>query len=359
MKVNAFEGKEKDTKENTLTHDALRSIIQEAKDNKVDSLKDAVLKHAGTYGIDNIEVLFPDARNVTNPPEFVKRDDSWVQGVLSGTRHTPFSRVKSITADITADEARAKGYIKGTQKKEEVFPVMTRQTSPTTIYKKQKLDRDDIIDITDFDVVAWLRTEMRMMLDEEIARAVLIGDGRAVDNPDKIKDGSTDGVGVRPIYTDADFYSIKVTLPADITPQDSIDAILKAHIDYEGSGAPVFYTTKSALIDMLLVRDAMGRRLYNTETELATALGVSRIVSSVDVMKGVSRVVGANTLDLIGISVNLRDYVIGADRGGQVAMFDDFDIDFNQYKYLLETRISGALVRHNSAIVIEKIRAAG
>ncbi len=355
MKQNVFDQKEAT---NTLSHDQLNGILTQAYNEKAKSLKEVFLAHATTYGIDNIEVLFPEARNLTNPPEWVKREDDWVPGVINGTRKTPFSRIKSVTADITADEARAKGYIKGAQKLEEVFPVMSRVTTPCTIYKKQKLDRDDIIDITDFDVVQWIRQEMRMMLDEEIARAILIGDGREITDPDKIQDGST-GAGVRPIWTDDDFYVVHVVIPADATPDMFVDAILRAQIDYKGSGGITYYTTKGNVIDMLLIKDGFGRRLYNNEADLAIAMGVNNVVSSVDVMRDQTRVVSGETRKLIGIGVNLRDYTVGADRGGQVAMFDDFDIDYNQYKYLIETRISGALIRHKSAIVIEQVQAEG
>lgn len=348
MKKNIFDTtkeEKKDTKK-TLTHDQFQTIIADAK--KRGSLKEAFLAHAATYGIENIEILFPDAKPLRTTPDFIKRDTTWVGGVLNETHHTPFSRIKSRFADITANDARAKGYITATMKTEEVFPVMKRETTPTTIYKKQKLDKDDITDITDFDVVNWLKGEMRGMLDEELARAVLIGDGRAVDDPERINP-----LNIRPIWTDDAFYSYKVELLANVSTADMIDEIIKARKHYKGTGVPSFYTTTDVLTDMLLLKDTTGRRLYNTVSELESVLRVSKIVE-VEVMEGVTRTVGPNTVSLIGLMVNLRDYTIGADRGGQVSMFDDFDIDYNQYKYLIETRCSGCLTRHKAAVVIEK-----
>ncbi len=352
MKENVFDKETQVAARPHLTKEQLDTIVHTAQ--KCGSFKDAFLAHAGDYGIDNIDVLFPDARAITNTPEFIKRRTEWVSGVLSGTHHTPFSRIKSLVADITEDEARAKGYIKGNQKKEEVFPVMKRVTTPTTIYKKQKLDREDIIDITELDVVMWIKQEMRLMLDEEIARAILIGDGRAVDDQDKINE-----TNIRPIYKDDDLYSVKVApLPATATAEDMIDAIIRARKLYKGTGNPTFYTTTDVMADMLLIKDSLGRRIYENEASLLSVLRVRAIVE-VEVMEGVSRVVGANTLNLLGILVNLQDYNVGADRGGNVSMFDDFDIDYNQYKYLIETRISGALTKPFSALVIEKAAAAG
>ncbi len=326
-------------------------MMNDIQSKKFLSLKDAFIAHAGDYGIDNIDILFPDARSITTTPDFVKRDDAWVERVLRSTRHTPFSRIKSITADITGDEARAKGYIKGNKKTEEVFNLLKRVTLPTTIYKKQKLDRDDVIDITEFDSVAWLRAEMRMMLDEEIARAILVGDGREPTDPDKINEEN-----IRPIYKDADLYSVKIKIPANATPAQKIEAINRSRVQYKGSGNPVYFTTETGLIDMLLLTDTIGRRLYNNEADLAAAMRVSAIIP-VEVMEGYNRMDtdGTTQLDLEGIIVNLRDYTIGADRGGQVAMFDDFDIDYNQMKYLIETRISGCLIRPYSAIVLEQV----
>lgn len=311
-----------------------------------------------TYGIANIDWLFPDARNINNgAPDFIKRDMDWVDDVINGTKHTPFSRVKMMFADITADEARAKGYVKGNQKVEEVFTLLRRSIDPQTVYKKQKLDRDDIVDITDFDVVAWIRQEMRMMLNEEIARAILVGDGRSGAAPDKIQEAH-----IKPIYNDDDLFTIKVRLPyvANETPDARakriINAAIRARIDYKGSGNPIFFTTAANHTEMLLIDDGIGHSLYKTDAELTTKLRSRKIVD-VPVMEGVERIVdveGTNvTYTLEAIIVNLSDYNVGTDRGGQINNFEDFDIDVNQHKYLIETRCSGALVRPKSAIVIE------
>lgn len=347
MKVNVFDkGKKKDDQEKTLSHSDFMEIVEDAK--KCGSLKESFLAHAQEYGIENIDILFPDAKTVTNPPDFIKRDTEWVSSVLNGVRHSPFSRIKSTAADITADEARARGYVKGNLKKEEVIKLLKRVTTPTTIYKKQKLDRDDIIDITDLNVVTWLKAEMRMMLDEELARAILIGDGREADSEDKINEEN-----IRPIWKDEDMYSHHVTVDADTEPDALIEAIIRARKEYKGSGSPAFYTTTEVLIDMLLLKDKIGRRLYSTQAELTSALGVSKIVE-VPVMEGQTRVVDGETRELIGLVVNLKDYTAGADKGGEVSMFDDFDIDYNQYKYLIETRCSGTLTHPKSALVFEK-----
>lgn len=353
MKKNVFDKKDEgDEKKNTLTHTQLQTILTDAQ--KCGSLKEAFLSHVQTYGIENIDYLFPDAKSVTPTPDFIKREMGWVPGVISGTTHTPFSRIKSMAADITADEARALGYVKGSLKKEEVIGLLKRITGPTTVYKKQKLDRDDIIDITDLDVVAWLKAEMRMMLDEELARAVLIGDGRDAESEDKIKEDC-----IRPISKDEDMYAHKVAIASDADASDMIDDIIRARVNYKGSGNPAFYTTPTILTNMLLVKDTTGRRIYNTEAELASALRVSRIVE-VPVMEGQVRETDeGDMMDLVGIIVNLKDYVMGADKGGNISMFDDFDIDYNQYKYLIETRCSGALVHPKSALVIEKEQPAG
>lgn len=353
MKKNVFE-KPAETNEGgqtVLMHADMVTILENAK--KVGSFKEAFLAHADTYGITDIEYLFPDAKTIANTPDFIKRRTEWVADVLNGVRHTPFSRIKSVHADITADEARAKGYVKGTLKKEEVIKLLRRVTTPKTIYKKQKLDRDDIIDITDFDVVVWLKAEMRLMLDEEIARAILIGDGREAEDADKINEEN-----VRPIWKDDDMYVIRLALEAGTTPSDMADAVLRSQIDYEGSGSLTLFASPDMIIDMLLVKDTQGRRLYNTEAELMAALGVSRIVR-VPLFKGQSRVDAGTTYNLNAIMVNLQDYAAGADRGGQVSMFDDFDIDYNQEKYLIETRLSGALTKPKSAIVVETKQAAG
>jgi hypothetical protein len=332
-----------------LSHEDVQGIVADA--TKRGSLKEAVEDYALQHGIENIEVLFPDAKAISDRPEFNKRRTEWVAGVLNGTRHTPFSRIKSLTADLTHDEARAKGYIKGTMKKEEFFSVSKRTTSPTTIYKKQKLDRDDIVDITDFDVVAWLKMEMRMMLEEEIARAILIGDGRDVSDEDKIKDpaGAVDGAGIRSIVNDHELYATTVNVNLNDTDSDYyevVEAVLRARRFFKGSGTPAFYTTEETLTEMLLSKDNFGRRRYKGVDELAAELRVSSVVP-VEVME--------DETDLIGIVVNLQDYNIGADKGGEVNLFDDFDIDYNQHKYLIETRVSGALVKIKSALVIKRV----
>ena len=301
--------------------------------------------------------LFPDARNLNTPPEFIKRDMGWVAKVMGAVRHSPFSRIKSMFADITEDDARAKGYIKGKLKKEEVFSLLKRTTTPTTIYKKQKMDRDDIVDITDFDVVAWLKREMRMMLDEEIARAILVGDGRLNSSDDKI-----DPMHIRPIWTDEDLFTVKalVTAAAGATTDEKakafIRAVVKSRKDYKGSGNPVLYTTEDMLTDCLLLEDMNGRVIYDTEEKLRSALRVSAIVT-VPVMEGLTRVDNeSKTRTLMGIIVNLTDYNVGADKGGAVSMFEDFDIDYNAQKYLIETRCSGALIKPYSAIAVEMIQ---
>lgn len=352
MTRNVFEQQngDKDKQKHVLSHDAIKGIVEDAQ--KLGSLKEAVEGYALKHGIENIEVLFPDARSVTDTPEFDQRRVEWVAGVIDGTRHSPFSRIKSIWADITYEDARAKGYIKGNLKKEEFFGVSKRITTPTTVYKKQKLDRDDIIDITDFDVVVWLKAEMRLMLDEEIARAVLIGDGRAVDDEDKIKDpmGASEGAGIRSILNDHDLYAATITVDDTATSTQVVDGIISSMGYYKGSGNPTFYTTLPNLTSLMLTRDEFGHRLWKTPSELAAELGVSAIVT-VEVME--------SEADLIGIIVNLKDYTIGADKGGEVSFFDDFDIDYNQYKYLLETRISGALTRIRSALVIKRAASGG
>lgn len=354
MKHNVFDN-EDNKQENVLSHSEMETIIKDAK--RFGSLKESFLQHADTYGIDDINYLFPDARTVTNQPEFIKREMGWVDKVMNGTHHTPFSRIKSIFADITEDEARAKGYIKGKLKKEEVFGLLKRTTTPTTIYKKQKLDRDDVIDIVDFDVVAWLKTEMRMMLNEEIARAILVGDGRGSSDDDKINESN-----IRPVWKDEDLYTIKSRLnitsasTADDKAKAFIRAAIKSRKDYKGSGTPTLFTTEDVLTDCLLLEDKNGRVIYDTIDKLATALRVKEIVT-VPVMENLRRQgtgsESSKQFDLYGIIVNLVDYNVGADKGGAVSMFDDFDIDYNQQKYLIETRCSGALVKPYSAIVLE------
>lgn len=345
VKHNVFDGTN-EMNGNALSHDAMETIIKDAK--RVGSLKESVLEHAEDYGIDGITWLFPEDRNLNTTPDFLQRDMGWVSAFMGAVHHTPFSRVKSQYADITEDDARARGYLKGKMKKEEVFSLLKRSTSPQTIYKKQKLDRDDVIDITDFDVVAWLKGEMRMMLDEEIARACLVGDGRLASDDDKISEDH-----VRPIANDADLFTIKaaVTASAGATDEEKAAAFIKTSIKsrkgYKGSGNPTLYTTEDMLSDMLLIEDKMGRPMYATETELATKLRVSKIVT-VPVLEN-AEVKGKK---LLGIIVNPVDYNIGADKGGAINMFDDFDIDYNQQKYLIETRISGALIKPYSAIVL-------
>ena len=349
MKHNVFEGKENENNE-VLSHDAMETILKDAK--RYGSLKESFLAHADTYGIKDIEWLFPDAKNVNMPPDFIKRDDSYVQKVMRGVHHVPFSRIKSMHANITADEARAKGYIKGKRKKEEVFTLLKRTTSPTTIYKKQKLDRDDVVDITDFDVVAWLKMEMRMMLDEEIARAILVGDGRLSDSDDKINEQC-----IRPISTDDDLYCVKapVAVAAAATEDDIakafIKTVIKSRKEYKGSGSPTLFTTEDVITNCLLLEDKNGRVIYDTVDKLATALRVKEIVA-VEVMEGAKTKVETVEKPLMAILVNLVDYYVGADKGGAVNMFDDFDIDYNQQKYLMETRCSGALVKPYSAVAV-------
>lgn len=350
MKHNVFDQDQKE-KENVLTHADMETIISDGK--RYGSLKDSFLAHAQEYGIESIDFLFPEAKNVNNQPDFIKRDDSYVQKVLRGVHHTPFSRIKSIHANITADEARAKGYIKGNLKKEEVFTLLKRSTTPTTIYKKQKMDRDDIIDITDFDVIAYIKAEMRMMLDEEIARAILVGDGRSTASDDKINEQN-----IRPIAKDDDLYTIKKAV--DVAKDATEDAVAKAFIktviksrkEYKGSGSPTLFTTEDMLTNCLLLEDNNGRIIYDSVDKLATTLRVKEIVP-VEIMEGVTRTAGSKTLPLMALLVNLNDYYVGADKGGAINMFDDFDIDYNQEKYLIETRISGALVKPYSAIAYE------
>lgn len=348
---------EMEDKTPALTHDQISAIFADAQ--KCGSLKQSCLNHAQEYGIENIDILFPDAKAVANEPYMIQRDMEWVAGVLSATKHVPFARIKSTAADITADEARAKGYTKGKKKTEEVIKLLKRITTPTTIYKKQKLDRDDILDITDFNIVAWLKAEMRVMLNEEIARAVLVSDGRTVMDDDKINEEN-----IRPIYKDDDLYAHHYIIGDDVVIEDIPEQILMAQEEYKGSGAPVLYTTSALVLKMLLIKDKIGRRLYNTEAELAAAIGVRSIVK-VPVMDNLEREVDANTdggntamdgetAKLLGIIVNLGDYVIGTNAGGQINNFDDFDIDYNQYKYLMETRMSGALVKPKSAVVLEQ-----
>lgn len=355
MKHNVFEGRETENN-NVLSHDAMDTILKDAK--RYGSLKESFLAHADDYGIKDIEWLFPDAKNVNTPPDFIKRDDSYVQKVMRGVHHVPFSRIKSMFADITADQARAKGYIKGNLKKEEVFTLLKRTTTPTTIYKKQKLDRDDVVDITDFDVVAWLKMEMRMMLDEEIARAILVGDGRSSSDDDKINE-----MNIRPISRDEDLYCVKapVAVAAAATEDEIAKAfirtVIKSRKEYKGSGSPTLFTTEDVITNCLLLEDKNGRVIYDTVDKLATALRVKEIVP-VEVMENAKTMVNKVEKPLMAIMVNLVDYYVGADKGGAINMFDDFDIDYNQQKYLMETRCSGALVKPFSAIAVALDQAA-
>jgi hypothetical protein len=333
-------------KRRVLTHADKQGIFADAM--KIGSLKEAVDAFAIKHGIEPIDILFPNYQNLDASPQFLSRRMEWVQGVLDGTSKTPFSNVRSIVADITQDEARAMGYIKGNYKKEEWFTVTRRTTSATTIYKKQKLDRDDIIDITDFDVVAWMKGEMSLMLREEIARAILVSDGRDIADPDKIADpaAASSGAGLRSIVNEHELYKTDVNVnlaDSNSSYQEAVEAIIRARRWYKGSGTPTFFTTWATLTNMLLIKDTLGRRLYQNKADLAAAMMVSDIIP-VEVME--------STTNLLGIVVNLADYNVGANRGGEVSLFDFFDIDYNQYKYLAETRISGALTRPKSALVV-------
>ena len=346
VKHNVFENDEMNNEE-VLSHAEMQEIFSDAK--RYGSLKESVLQH----GIENIEILFPDAKLVGGMQE-VKRPDEWVAGVMAATSHSPFSRVKSMYANLTEDEARARGYIKGKLKKEEVFSLLKRETTPTTVYKKQSLDRDDLIDITDFDIVSYMRKEMRGMLDEELARAFLIGDGRLASSDDKINEQN-----IRPIWKDDDLYAVKVNVEfaQDDTDDKKAKKVIRAAIKnrklYKGSGNPVLYTTEDWVTEMLLMEDGIGHPLYDTVDKLATAMRVSKIVT-VPVMENQKRTTkSGDAKELIGIIVNLKDYNVGADKGGAVAMFDDFDIDYNKQKYLIETRCSGALIKPFSALVLE------
>ena len=366
MKHNVFDNVDPET---TMIHaDDMQAILADAR--RTGSMREAVenfaqdrgcdsnsLFHAD-YGIENVGYLFPDDRSVTNEPIFVSRNMDWVSKLMNNIRHTPFSRIKSLFANITEDDARAKGYIKGNLKKEEVFTLLKRSTSPTTVYKKQKMDRDDVVDIVDLDVVAWIKKEMRIMLDEEIARAILVGDGRVSSSDDKI-----DPIHIRPIWTDDDFYTIKQTVSVASSDNDStiaknfIKQCIKARKNYKGSGNPTLYTTEDMLTDMLLLEDTTGRVIYESAAKLATTLRVKEIVT-VPVMENLTRTDDQSKVHtLLGIIVNPYDYTIGADKGGAVNMFDDFDIDYNQQKYLIETRCSGALTLPYSAIAVEKVSA--
>ena len=336
---NVFDQEDEKIDNDVLMHDALNAAIKDGK--RYGSLKESFLAHANEYGIENIEWLFPDHRNLTDAPAFIKRNpDGWVSVVMNGVHHTPYSRIKMMFADLREDDARAKGYAKKAQlKKEEVFGLVKRTIDPTTVYKKQKLDRDDIIDITDFSIVSWIKAEMRMMLDEEIARAIVFGDGRSLSSQDKIDENK-----IIPIVKDADLYAIKVT-PESNSGKDIIKAAVKGQNDYEGSGDTIMFVANSVLTEMLLLEDLNQRRIYKDVTDLALACSVNRIVKV------------PNTIvpeEILGVIVDLNDYNVGADKGGSVNMFEDFDIDYNQEKYLIETRCSGGLTKPFSAVVIKK-----
>lgn len=370
MKHNVFDT---ETAIMTLSHSDVTRIIEDGK--RIGSLRTAVREHqkeggllhsidttgmvtstgSSTYGFNDPDMLFPDYKSLNNPPEWISRDMGWVQKVMGSVHHTPFSRIRSQYANITEDEARARGYIKGKQKKTEVFTVLKRTTEPTTVYKLQKMDRDDIIDITDFDVIAWIKAEMRVMLNEELARAILIGDGRDGSDESKIPEDH-----IRPVVTDVPLFNTKVTVDvagdasSDVVASETIDTVVRARKNYKGSGTPTFYTTEDVVTEMLLLKDAVGHRLYKTEAELATALRVKEIVT-VEPMDGYEVEDDTRTKrPLIGVIVNLADYNVGADKGGAVELFDDFDLDFNKYTYLIETRISGALIKPFSALTILK-----
>ena len=348
---NAFENSKSvdggELKADELRHDEaeMKAIFADAQ--RSGRLSDAVIAHAQNYGITNIDTLFPDARAIRNTPDYYKRRTEWVNTVMNGTNHVPWSRIKSVYADLTEDEARAKGYTldrnNNKRKVDEVISVAKRETTPQTVYKRQRLDRDDILDITDFDVVAWMKQEMRIMLDEELARAFMIGDGRASSSNDKIKE-----TNIRPIAFDDDLYTVKVDIDASAKPSEIIDAVTMAMVDYEGSGSPTLFAEPKFIATLMTARDSVGNRQYRNRSELVDALGVSGIVE-IPVMKGAK---DSDGNDLKAIIVNLRDYTVGSDRGGQVSMFDDFDLDFNQQIYLMETRVSGALTRIHSAIAI-------
>lgn len=345
MKFNAFD---KTTEGDTIVHaEVLADTLKDAK--RLGSLKESAIQH----GIEDIELLFPDPKTQGQQPVMVTREMDWVSVVMNGVHHVPFSRIKSLYADLTEDEARAKGYIKGKYKKEQVFGLLKRTTQPTTIYKKQKFDRDDLIDITDFDVVGLIRREMRMMLNEELARAYLFGDGRPASSDDKINEQC-----IRPVWTDEEFFTINQVFQKEASDDSSkiarkfIEACIRARKNYKGSGNPIMFTTEDILTDMLLMTDSTGRDLYTDEAQLARKLRVSRIVT-VPVMEGLTRQVTGKNRHLYALILNLNDYNVGADRGGQVSMFDDFDIDYNAQKYLIETRCSGSLIQPYSAIAVE------
>lgn len=350
MHSNIFEGDALQSVGPRLSHAEEEQIFAEARQPGM-TLRTAVLAHAADYGIKNPELLFPDATNLDPEPQRIMRENSWVSKVLQGAKHSPFSRVKTQWSNLTADDLRAKGYVKASRKKDVVYEVANRKTEPTTVYNKTKIDRDDVLDITTFNVVAWMQQNLRLSLEEELARAVLIGDGREVSNPDKIKESN-----IRPIWKDDELFSHKVLIDKDAKTPDIIDAVRRSRKFYKGSGMPVLFTTNAFVCDMLEIKDINQRYIYETKQAVANALNVSDVIE-VEVMEGAKREVGGKTQNLLGIIVNMQDYTLGADKGGETSFFEQFDIDFNQQKYLLEARCSGSLTKYKSAIVIEKATA--
>nr|FAA03064.1 MAG TPA: hypothetical protein [Siphovirus LN-2020-2] len=350
MHSNIFEGDARAAMGPHLSHADEELIFAEARKPGM-TLRTAVLAHAADYGIKNPELLFPDATNLDPEPQRIMRENSWVAKVLQGSKHTPFSRVKTQWSNLTADDLRAKGYVKASRKKDVVYEVANRKTEPTTVYNKTKIDRDDVLDITTFNVVAWMQQNLRFALEEELARAVLIGDGREVSNPDKIKESN-----IRPIWKDDELFSHKVLIDKDAKTEDIIDVVRRSRKFYKGSGMPVLFTTNAFVCDMLEIKDINKRYIYETKQAVANALNVSDVIE-VEVMEGAKRDVAGKTQNLLGIIVNMQDYTMGADKGGETSFFEQFDIDFNQQKYLLEARCSGALTKYKSAIVIEKATA--
>ncbi len=350
MHSNIFEGDARRNVGPHLSHADEEQIFAEARMPGM-TLRTAVLAHAADYGIKNPELLFPDATNLDPEPQRVMRENSWVSRVLQGSKHTPFSRVKTQWSNLTADDLRAKGYVKASRKKDVVYEIANRKTEPTTVYNKTKIDRDDVLDITTFNVVAWMQQNLRYSLEEELARAVLIGDGRQVSDENKIKEAN-----IRPIWTDDELFSHKVLIDKDAKTPDIIDAVRRSRKFYKGSGSPVLFTTNAFVCDMLEIKDLNQRYVYETKQAVANALNVSDVIE-VEVMEGANREVGGKKQNLLGIIVNMQDYTMGSDKGGETSFFEQFDIDFNQQKYLLEARCSGALTKYKSAIVIEKATA--
>ena len=350
MHSNIFEGDARRNVGPHLSHADEEQIFAEARQPGM-TLRTAVLAHAADYGIKNPELLFPDATNLDPEPQRIMRENSWVSKVLQGAKHSPFSRVKTQWSNLTADDLRAKGYVKASRKKDVVYEVANRKTEPTTVYNKTKIDRDDVLDITTFNVVAWMQQNLRLALEEELARAVLIGDGREVSNPDKIKESN-----IRPIWKDDELFSHKVLIDKDAKTEDIIDVVRRSRKFYKGSGMPVLFTTNAFVCDMLEIKDINKRYIYETKQAVANALNVADVIE-VEVMEGAKREVGGKTQNLLGIIVNMQDYTLGADKGGETSFFEQFDIDFNQQKYLLEARCSGSLTKYKSAIVIEKATA--